>query len=329
VSARLPDGARSPLNQLVLYEDRPQAWEAWDIDAQHKEKAYPINSPADQWRIVETGPLRGAIEVSRSLGRSSRIIQRFILEAGSPRLDMHTRVDWHESRRLLRALFPVDVRAREATYEIQLGCLERDTHANTPWQQAMFEVCAHTWMDLSMPGRGVALLNDGKYGHSCHGNVMGLSLLRSSKFPDTDADMGEHEFTYSLMPHGGDWRAAGVDHEAHTLNAPLIARPLAPGRTGPIKDSYAPIVLASRGAGHPIVSAIKPAEADSALILRLVETHGGEGLVEIAWNLPVRDVQPTDLLERPVALPEFRHDPAGQRTTVLLRPFQIVTLAAR
>jgi len=77
------------------------------------------------------------------------------------------------------------------------------------------------------------------------------------------------------------------------------------------------------------VSAIKQAEDDDALIVRLVETHGGEGPVELTWNLPISDVRPTDLLERPVTLAEFRHDPARQRTTILLRPFQIVTLAAR
>ena len=66
-----------------------------------------------------------------------------------------TRIEWREARRLLRVLFPVDVRARWATYEIQFGHIERPTHRNTSWEQAMFEVCAHTWMDLSEPGFGI------------------------------------------------------------------------------------------------------------------------------------------------------------------------------
>ena len=326
---RRADGSPEPLNQLVLYEDRPRAWEAWELNAEYEEKAYPLESPAESWRVVEDGPLRAAIEVAHPLGQNSHITQRIVLEAGSPCLDVHTRVEWHESRRLLRALFPVDVRARRATYEIQFGHIERPTHRNTSWERAMFEVCAHGWMDLSEPGFGVALLNDCKYGHSCHENVMGISLLRSPKFPDPEADMGAHEFTYSLMVHDGDWRAAGVDREAEALNTPLMARPLSAGQAGPLAGAWTPFTLVADGAANVVVSAVKRAEDDDRLIIRLVETHGGRGRVTIAWNLPVRMVEPVDLLERPLHVDGFGHDAAVRRTTVPLRPFQIVTLAVR
>lgn len=59
-----------------------------------------------------------------------------------------------------------------------------------------YEVCAHKWMVLSEYNRGVAILNDCKYGHSCEGNVMRLSLLRSSKSPDDEADMGDHKVIF-------------------------------------------------------------------------------------------------------------------------------------
>src|SRR4030095_2727698 len=147
--------------------------------------------------------------------------QRFVLDAGSPRLDVRTVVDWHEHRKLLRVLFPTSIRAQEAAYGIQFGHIRRPTHQDDSWARAKFEVCAHRWMDLSESGGGLAILNDGKYGHSCRAGVMGLSLLRSTKFPDRDADMGEHQFTYSLMPHGGDWRSAGVEAEAEALNRPM------------------------------------------------------------------------------------------------------------
>jgi alpha-mannosidase len=327
--ARRPHGARRPLNQLVLYGDRPRAWEAWDIDAEYEEKACPVDDPAEVWQVVEDGPLRAAIEVTRPLGQQSQIKQRYVLEAGSPRLDVRSRVEWHENRRLLRALFPVDVRSRRATYEIQFGHVERPTHRNTSWDRAMFEVCAHRWMDLSEPGFGVALLNDCKYGHSCHGQVMGLSLLRSPKFPDPQADTGPHEFTYSLMIHHGDWRAAGVDRQADALNDPLLACPLPPDQSGPIEGSWAPFVLRTAGAACVTVAALKRAEDDERLILRLVETHGGRGRLSIHWNLPVGEVEGVDLLERPASTAEVTHDPAARRTVVSLRPFQIVTLAAQ
>jgi alpha-mannosidase len=329
VARRGPDGTRQPLNQLMLYDDRPKYWDAWDIDAEHEQKAFPVAGPAESWRVLENNPLRAIIEVSRPLGQASRIVQRFVMEAGACRLDIHTHVDWHESHRLLRALFPVDVHAHQAVYETQFGHVERVTHRNTSWERARFEVCAHRWVDLSEPGFGVALLNDCKYGHSCHDGVIGLTLLRSPKFPDPQADMGEHEFTCSLMPHDGDWRMAGVDREAEALNAPLIAVPLSPDRRGAVESKWAPFSIEADDAAGIEVSAVKRAEDDDRLIVRLVETHGGRGRAVIEWKLPVAEVETVDLLEQPLATEGFTHDPTHRRTTVLLKPFQIVSLAAK
>src|SRR4028119_143662 len=121
-----------------------------------------------------------------------------------------------------RAPSPVNGRPPEPTSEPMFGARRRPTHGNTGWDAARFEVSAHRFCDLSEPGYGVALLNDGKYGHSAKGNLLGISLLRSPLYPDPLADEGEHRFTYSLYPHPGDWTAAGVTREAFALNSPLV-----------------------------------------------------------------------------------------------------------
>jgi len=322
------DDGRTPLNQLVLYEDRPRSWEAWDIDAEHVEKATPLDVPGTR-RVVEEGPLRAAIEVEREFGAGSRITQRFVLTAGSPRLDVVTRIDWNERHRLLRAYFPVDVRSRRVTHEIQFGHIERPTHANTSWEEAMFEVCAHRWADLSEHGFGVALLNDGKYGHTCDGNTMGLTLLRGPEFQDPDADRGRHEFTYALLPHEGDWRKAGVDREAESLNAPMIAVTAPPDQTGDLPEAWAPFRIDDApGTPGVTVVAVKRAEDDDRLIVRLVETHGGRAKGRITWALPVEDVRPVDLLERSAPTDACTHDAPARETTFDLGPFRILTLAA-
>ncbi len=318
----------SPLNQLVLYEDRPRSWEAWDIDADYELKPTLIDSPADRIEVVRDHPLRGEIEVERRLGERSRIVQRYMLDAASPRLDIHTRIDWREDYRLLRALFPVNVRSRFATYDIPFGHMQRSTTRNTSIEQAMFEVCAHQWMDMSETGFGVAILNDGKYGCSCDGNVMGLSLLRSPKWPDPTCDMGEHAFTYSIMPHtgSGGWREAGVDHQAALLNAPLFATRAAPsGNNAP----WAPFTVHGNGARSVMIAALKRAEAldDHRLIIRMVESHGGHAAIHIDWHLPVRDAATVDLLEQPRTEHGVAHDPRSNRTSITLKPFQIITLA--
>ena len=157
---------------------------------------------AESVEVVESGPLRAAVRVERRF-RGSWISQTYVLLSGSRRLDIETRVRWHERQVLLRALFPLRVRSHEATFETMYGVVKRPTHRNTSWDGARFEVCAHRFADLSEPGYGVALLNDGKYGHSARDNVLGISLLRGPLYPDPLADEGEHRFTYSLFPAPG------------------------------------------------------------------------------------------------------------------------------
>ena len=95
---------------------------------------------------------------------------------------------------------------------------------------ARFEVCAHRWADFSEPDYGVALLNDSKYGYSVYDNVMRLSLLRSPKMPDPQADMGQHHFRYALFPHADNPLDAGVIEEGYRFNSPLLVLS-DPGRT--------------------------------------------------------------------------------------------------
>ena len=85
-------------------------------------------------------------------------------------------------------------------------------------------MAAHRFVDLAEHGFGVALLNDGKYGHHALGNEIGISLLRSPVNPDALADEGLQSFTYALLPHSGDWLTGGVLAEAEDLNQPLLCK---------------------------------------------------------------------------------------------------------
>jgi alpha-mannosidase len=139
--------------------------------------------------------------------------------------------------------------------------------------------------------------------------------------------MGQHRFVYSLMPHGGDWCAAGVDREAEMMIRPAWSLPLERDQRGGLRGDWAPFTLRTAGGASVRIAAIKRAEEGGGLIMRLVECHGRAGSCEIQWKLPVRSVWPVDLLERPMDLPGFAHDAAAARTSIGLRRFQIVTLA--
>jgi alpha-mannosidase len=311
----IAEGARG--NQLVAYEDRPLQWNAWDIDIFYEEKPYPVRNITN-WRVVEEGPVRAAIEITRSLG-SSTIRQRICLWRSSRRVDFVTEVEWQERETLLRVLFPLRINAARATCEIQFGAVERPTHRNTSWDWARFEVCAHRWVDLGEGDYGVALLNNGKYGHSLHDNVMGLSLLKGAVFPDPDADRGLHRFTYSLLPHAGDWRDGQVVRRAYELNAPLRAVTTA---IAPINDRMS---FLSTDSDHVVVETIKVAEDGDGLIVRLYEAHNQRGPVTLRCAWPVLAAEEVDLLERPIGKVAVDQE----MVKFAVRPFEVKTLRVR
>jgi alpha-mannosidase len=301
-------------NQLWAYTDKPRNWEAWDVDEGYEQEGEEI-SGVESVEVVENGPLRASVRVVRRW-RGSTIAQTYRLLSGSRRLDVESYVDWHERRVLLRTLFPLAVRSHETTCETMFGAVRRPTHHNTPWDATRFEVSAHRFCDLSEPGYGVALLNDGKYGHSAKGNVVGISLLRSPLYPDPFADEGEHRFTYSLFPHQGDWTAAGVAREAFDLNAPLFPV-LAQGVALPQGFS----LLEAEGLELALGS-LKLAEDGDSVILRLYEPHGARGECTLRFGRPVERVEHVNLLEEAEGPVEVQQGAVRLR----VRPFEVVTL---
>src|SRR5579883_1359460 len=270
--------------------DKPRQFDAWEIEEDYAERGEEVIS-LDKMELVENGPHCGRIRITRRY-RASTIVQTFVLYANSRRLDIETEIDWRDRRILLRALTPAAVRSMTATFECAFGVVNRPTHANTPWDMAMFEAAAHRFVDLSEPGFGLAILNDGKYGHSVRGEVLGLSLLRSPVYPDPRADEGRHRFTYALMPHAGDWHEGGVREEAEDLNQPLLAMPgsdVAVGSVAPLAISGIDVAL----------SALKLAEDGEGLILRVYEPAGRRGTLTIAPPAGWTVAGATNLLEEP------------------------------
>ena len=158
----------APGNVLELYEDRPTAFEAWDLDPFHLETRSDC-PPATSAEVALADPLRAEVAFERPIGRRSRMRQTVRLDAESGRLEFHCAIDWHEDRRALKVRFPVAVHAPRATYEMQFGVVERPTHYSTRRDLAQFEVPGHRFADLSEHGFGVALLSAATYGWSVHG----------------------------------------------------------------------------------------------------------------------------------------------------------------
>ena len=303
-------------NVFQLLRDLPIDHDAWDVDAFALESCEEIGG-LTSLEIVEQTELRTTMRIERKFGASS-ISQTIAVCAGSARIDFTTAVDWHEDHKFLKVAFPVNVLSPRATYEIQFGHTERPTHFNTSWDMARFEVCAQKWADLSEGDYGVGLLNDCKYGYDIHGNVMRLSLLRSPTAPDATADRGRHEFKYALLPHGGDFRKGGVIEQAHALNMPLHLVPIEPREgTLPARQSFFSVDRPGL-----LIEAVKHAEYDKSVIVRLYEANGSRGTATLTTTLPVKHAFIADIMERTGEPLECN----GGEIFFAVKPFEIVTL---
>ncbi|KAG0213254.1 Glycoside hydrolase, 38 vacuolar alpha mannosidase [Mortierella sp. GBA30] len=307
-------------NKLQLYDDAPLFWEAWDIEIYH------LNTGKDagqgRARIGEVGPLRATIIVEHALSKTSTAVQTIVLTAVSPRLDFHTIVYWKESRTLLKVEFMWDIHSDVATYDSQFGVVQRPTTYNTSHDFAKFEVCGHKFADLSEHGYGIALLNDSKYGYSCHGNVMRLSLLKSPKVPDAHCDMGHHEFSFAVYPHKGTFHESNVVRESYQFNVPMIVRPVARGAL----EAHAPVSFFEiEGAKNVVLETVKRAEDSDDIIIRLYEAFGGRAVFKLKSALSIKSICRCNILEDDGAAVELNKD-ARTSGLLVLRAFEILTL---
>lgn len=306
----LQNGRRG--NQIRVFEDRPLEFDAWNIEEYYREKSWSFDD-VQAFEILENGPVRGCVYLKRQFMEST-LEQYIYFYAHTKRIDFKTILDWRQHQLLVKAEFPVDILANEATYEIQFGNVKRPTHKNTTWDQARFEVCAHKWADLSEAGYGVALLNDCRYGYDIHDSVMGLTLLKSGIFPNPDADQGVHEFTYSLYPHQGDFRTGSVIREAYDLNCPLYGMTEQTGQ----KKTYSFLTI---GEENVLAETVKQAEDGQGIIVRLYEAWGKRTRVHAAFDEPWK-IEECDLAEK-----AGRILAENEKTAVFeIKPYEIKTL---
>ncbi len=335
-----------PINQLVLYEDRPRRWEAWDTDRDYRDKAAPVvdHAPCELVDTVDCeqdGSPAGTLGlvVKRTIGQHSTIEQRYELSPSESMVRIRTVVNWQEERTLLRAEFPTGIRARSARIGTQFGFLEHATHRNTSWDRARFEVPGHDWMELSEDGVGLAVLDDGLVGRSVEGGSMGLSLLKSSSFPDPTADRGEHRFTYALLvtdgrSHLGPERLGSAIAHADRLNNPPCVGTVSGGPGTEVAGSTCPRLLApvriqlagsaQDDGDHPYeIAALKPAQDGSGdVIVRLVERFGSRPEHRVAFGFAASRVAVCDLHESP----QLDLDLEGNGVEVALAPFEVLSL---
>lgn len=303
------------MNRFVFFEDFPYCHDAWDINKYSLEKELYCDEvlPAE---IVTEGA-RAGLKLTKKFGKST-FTQVIYLYNEDERIDFVTEADWNEEHILCKADFPFDIHANEATFEIQYGSVKRATHTNTSWDEARFEVCAQKWVDVSEADYGVSILNDCKYGYGVDGSNITISLLRAPTFPNPVADKGHHSFTYSLLPHNCSLENSSTVQEAYKLNkAPRTCEIKAKEGKLPAEYSYM-----SANSDSVIIEAVKKAEDDDGIIVRLFEHGNIRENVTLSFGFDVKEAMLCSMMEEE----EGAISVENNTVSFEIKPFEIVTL---
>jgi len=317
--------------RLSFQTDRPYDYPAWNMDWADRQKpprAY-VGGPA-KVRVVESGPVRVALEVTRE-AEGSKFVQTIRLSAGDAgnRVEIANAIDWRTKEADLKASFPLKAANPEATYNWGAGTIERGSN-----DEKKFEVASHQWFDLTdkSGAYGVTVLSGSKTGsdkpddHTVRLTLLytpGLGGGDAKEFPDqTTQDWGHHEFVYGLAAHAGDWRKSGTDWQAERLHDPLLA--FAAGKhAGALGKSFS---LLHVNSDHVQVMAVKKAENSSEVIVRMVEMQGqAVPELNVSFAAPLESAREVNGQEEPVGQAMVTE---GNLVTSL-RPYAIRSFAVK
>lgn len=304
-------------NMLQAFVDKPKDYDAWNLNPEYEK--YGTNlTMADSVQVVEQGPLRGTIRVTRHWGHS-KFVQDISLCSGTGRVDVDNHVDWHETHVLLKAAFPLAASSNMATYEIPYGSIERPTTRNNNVEKAKFEVPAIRWADLGDGRHGLSLINDSKYGYDAKGNVLRLTLLRAPTWPDPEADRGAQHFAYSLYPHAGTWREADTVLRGYEFNYKLHAMQVA-SHMGELPAAHSFVSITPE---NLVVTAMKQSEDGKDLVLRFYEWAGKRADAVITVPNGASAAVSANLMEAPDGGPLTMK---GNKITLPVGPYSINTV---
>lgn len=294
------------LGMVQFGEDVPYIYDNWDIDADYTKKLQNA-----RFVSMETVLQSKDLLILRSvyeLGQASRLTVDMKFRADATLIEFENRLDWADTQTLAQARFDTTLFAQRYRCETQFGFVERNCYPSDVTDHSKFEVCAHKWTDLSEANMGLSLLSDSKYGVSCHGTTLGLTLHKSGTHPDARGDRGTHFFRYGLLPHAGNCTMETV-HAGYAFNQ----MPVLTAR----QELQAPFTL--EGMESVIPETVKYGE-EGGIVLRLYESLGTSGTVTIRTT-EEQTFELCNILEDTQQVM-----PAGKEITLAFRPFEIKTV---
>jgi alpha-mannosidase len=334
---------KAPSNKLLTFFNKPKQYSAWELAKGYLD--HPIDLPeAASITVTSRGPLFSELRVRRYLdylGRTTTFDQRIRLAKGDPLIYLDLDADYHVPDSVTKLEFNTVLHADTVTAENPYYMMERTAHPATDRERARWEMPCEKWIDMSAEGVGLALFNRGKHGFSLNDDQQGyrLSVFKSAAYPRAnpgakevkhqywtapiptgETDEGAHHAEMALLAHAGSWREAKLYLEGYNFNTPLEATWVAPheGKL-PAEGS-----LISLDSASSFIGAVKRAEEDADLVVRVVEAEGKSGPATIKFGLGMEPVSAaeTDLIElNPKDL-----GASGNAVTLDMKPYEIRTV---
>ena len=291
-------------NVIKVYEDIPCIYDNWDIDADYTMKEKSVRFVSQE--LVSVGEYLAIIRVKHALADNSTLETDVKFRFDAPIVEFENRLSFNEKHTLVRAEFDSTLFAPSYKCETQFGHVERNCFDRDKSDIAKFEVCSHKWTDLSEYGIGISLLSDCKYGVSCHGGKLGITLHKSGTHPDARGDNGESFFRYAIFAHEGGLSMDTV-RQAYGFN-------------------YAPVSTAHRaltvpfeleGGENVVLETVKHGE-DDGIVLRLYEAMGSTSALTL--RAEGKDIIECNILEDEIGT-------LGRESArVQFAPFEIKTI---
>ncbi|MEJ7587453.1 MAG: glycoside hydrolase family 38 C-terminal domain-containing protein [Ferruginibacter sp.] len=264
-----------------------------------KERLSKENQYRGEIGKIHQGPVYAEFSVKHGFSTDNQFETRVRLYAGIRRVDINTKIYNIEKYVRYQVMFPTTISQGINVHEIPFGAIERPLAIEFP---------AQNWADYSDGKRGLALLNHGLPGNLTSGSTMMLSLLRSAKIENygygggyekwmtSDTGLQMHRsfsFDYSLVPHQGDWREAGVYKDGLEFNNALVCHKTGIHK-GKLPKKWSLLEVSHQNA---VITSVKPGPGGSTIV-RFYEASGNATKgITLKTKLSLKSAHEANLME--------------------------------
>lgn len=276
---------------LFIQENTVHGMTSWRVGDRMKAENLNAEKPVCVYD-KQTGPLVQSVKYELSFGERSKLTVNVSLREESPVLDFEIAADFHEvgtGKMTPQLCFeaPLGYAALMYRYDVPFGTIDREAVAH--------DVPANSFA-AALPVSGkdepaAVLITDTKYGLRGFDNTLSVTLIRGSSDPDPYPEYGMHNIRVGLGIARNPAAGTLFDFAAPFVH-PVSACSARRGKGDlPLRGT----LLKAEGVR---VSAVKTAEDEDALIVRVFEPGQKEGAFRLSFAKDVAAAFETDLNEK-------------------------------